>query len=137
VPNLSTSGDEGGGNHVTRHSHGDQSELVSCFAAAWIPDRAMVEAGVYPSFPDYTLNTAPDPGGIWVFTWGEIFGGVTQIVGLIAAFVFGVWAVKSFDAAEQANAIAAAGVNQAIIANKLALMSLCVSQPVSVLACRR
>jgi hypothetical protein len=38
-------------------------------------------------------------GGIWVFTWSEIVNGVLQTFALIITIVFGVWAIKSYNAA--------------------------------------
>ena len=43
---------------------------------------------------------------VWVFTWSDVVNYVLQTVGLIAAVVFGVWAIRTYDAARDSLAIA-------------------------------
>ena len=71
------------------------------------------------------------PGGIWAFTWNEIIHGLLQVIGVIAALVFGAWAIKSYETAEQANSLARTSLQQAVIANQLALLVGCGSNQVS------
>jgi hypothetical protein len=89
-------------------------------------------------------NTLPNPtnspqasshaqGGIWVFTFNEIANGIMQLISVIAALIFGVWAIKSFDAALDANSLATNALQQTLIANQLALLSICASDQVSFL----
>jgi hypothetical protein len=63
---------------------------------------------------------------IWVFTWNEVVNYVLQTVGLIAAVVFGVWAIRTYDAARDslaiantANALSSQAVALAAAANEL------------------
>jgi hypothetical protein len=70
-------------------------------------------------------------GNIWVFSWSEIINGVIQVISVIATVVFGVWAVKSFDAAQQANFLIRTALEQTLIANQLALLLICASNQVS------
>ena len=72
------------------------------------------------------------PGGIWVFTWNEIVNGIIQVVAVVAALVFGAWAIKSYDEAQQANTLARTGLQQTLIANQLALLAVCASNQVGV-----
>ena len=67
-------------------------------------------------------------GEIWVFTSSELINGLMQLIALIIAIIFGVWAVKSFDAAREANSLAMNSMQQAVVANKLALLALCSGQ---------
>ena len=83
-----------------------------------------------------------------VFTWSDVVNYVLQTVGLIAAVVFGVWAIRTYDAARDSLAIAstandlssqavalAAAANelsstalaQNVVANSLALLTFCAS----------
>jgi len=85
---------------------------------------------------------------VWVFTWSEVVNYVLQTVTLIAAVVFGVWAIRTYDAARDSLAIAstandlsthavalAAAANelsskvlaQNVVANSLALLTFCAS----------
>ena len=64
------------------------------------------------------------------FEWGEIIQGALQIIALILGVVFGVWAIKSYDAAQQANAIANLSLRQSLVANQLALVAFCGSSQV-------
>jgi hypothetical protein len=69
-------------------------------------------------------------GGIWEFTWNEIVNGIIQVIAVIVALVFGAWAIKSYDSAQQANALARNGLQQTLIANQLALLAVCASYQV-------
>lgn len=87
-------------------------------------------------------------GTVWVFTWSEVVNYVLQTVGLIAAVVFGVWAIRTYHAARNSLAIAstanelssravmlAAAANmlssqalaQNMVANSLAVLTFCAS----------
>ncbi|KAG2018295.1 hypothetical protein CC2G_007734 [Coprinopsis cinerea AmutBmut pab1-1] len=57
--------------------------------------------------------------------WNVIMNVVLQLVTIIAAFVFGAWAIKSYAAAEKANILAKAAIEQSEWSNKLALLALC------------
>jgi hypothetical protein len=81
------------------------------------------------SFPGRQASSAAG-GGIWVFSWSDIINGVIQVISVITAVVFGVWAIKSFDAAQQANFLARTALEQTLIANQLALLSICASNQV-------
>lgn len=83
--------------------------------------------------PDEFPTSAPQAesftrkGIIWVFTWNEVVNGIIQLISVIAALIFGVWAVKSFGAAQEANFLAQTALQQALIANQLTLLSVCTS----------
>jgi hypothetical protein len=83
---------------------------------------------------------------VWVFMWKDVVNYVLQTVGLIAAVVFGVWAIRTYDAARDSLAIAstandlsshavalAAAANelssqalaQNLVGNSLALLTFC------------
>jgi magnesium-transporting ATPase (P-type) len=64
------------------------------------------------------------------FTWNEIITGVIQFIGVIAAIVFGVWVIKSYEVAQRANDLSESGLRQTIIANQLAFLALCGSNGV-------
>jgi hypothetical protein len=67
-----------------------------------------------------------------------IFDGGIQIISLITAIIFGVWAIRSYDAAVLANSMAESALKQGItalqqgtVANQLALIALCEQSEVS------
>jgi hypothetical protein len=62
----------------------------------------------------------------------EAFASAVQVVTLITAVIFGAWAIKSYSAAQHANALSQSSLQQTLIANQLTLLSLCVSNPVTV-----
>ena len=71
---------------------------------------------------------------IWVFTWSEIVGYLLQTVGLIAGIVFGIWAIRTYDAAKSslaiatsANEISTKALTQSRLANHLHLLTFCAS----------
>jgi hypothetical protein len=71
-------------------------------------------------------------GGIWVFTWGELIHSGMNFLALVVALVFGVWAVKSWYLARNANdlstrsiELSTRSIEQTVLANKLALLSFC------------
>lgn len=73
-------------------------------------------------------------GMIWVFTWSEIVGYLLQTVGLIAGIVFGIWAIRTYDAAKSslaiatnANEISTKALTQSRLANHLNLLTFCAS----------
>jgi len=73
-------------------------------------------------------------GMIWVFTWSEIVGYFLQTVGLIAGVVFGIWAIRTYDAAKtslaiatSANKISMGSLTQSKLANQLNLITFCAS----------
>jgi hypothetical protein len=105
------------------------------------PLRASLDAGEFETTnaQQVTENQTPfaqkyfvAPGGIWVFTWNEIVNAIIQVIAVIAALVFGAWAIKSYDEAQQANALARTGLQQTLIANQLALLAVCASNEVGV-----
>jgi hypothetical protein len=61
------------------------------------------------------------------FEWAELIQGALQID---HRFDSGAWSSKSYDAAEQANAIANLSLRQSLVANQLALVSFCGSSQV-------
>jgi hypothetical protein len=65
------------------------------------------------------------------FSLSEIISSVVQLISIIAAFTFGVWAIKSYNAAQRANSLTENGLRQTLTANQLALLSLCMSNQVS------
>jgi len=85
--------------------------------------------------------------GKWPFTGNEMVNFVIQLVSLIAAITFGIWAVKSYNAALRANYLSSVSYQSAQssfeaaqnalylsgVANRLALLSFCASNTVSVL----
>ena len=71
---------------------------------------------------------------VWVFAWSDVVNYVLQTVALIAAVVFGVWAIRTYDAVRDSLAIAAAAnelsskvLAQNVVANSLALLTFCAS----------
>jgi CBS domain containing-hemolysin-like protein len=59
---------------------------------------------------------------------GQFFINMTmQIAGFVAAVAFGVFAIKSVQMADTSNRYAGQALNQSIIANKLAMLSVCLS----------
>lgn len=73
-------------------------------------------------------------GMIWVFTWSEIVGYLLQTVGLIAGIVFGIRAIRTYDAAKSslgiatsANEISTKALAQSRLANHLNLLTFCAS----------
>ncbi|TFK22889.1 hypothetical protein FA15DRAFT_671062 [Coprinopsis marcescibilis] len=67
------------------------------------------------------------PGGIREFLndWGVLINTISQSVTLIAAFVFGVWAILSYRSAELSNTLSREANNQGQHSNMVALLSLC------------
>lgn len=61
-----------------------------------------------------------DPQKRWPFTMKDILNFLVQLLNIIAVLVFGVWAVRSYDAALQAVSLAEA-------ANALAMFQICQS----------
>ena len=59
------------------------------------------------------------------FERNGITQGGMQFVALIVAVIFGVWAIKSYNAAQKANAFAENGLRQSLFANQMSLVSLC------------
>lgn len=66
------------------------------------------------------------------FSWSDVFNYITQFIAVTAAVVFGVWAIRSYDAAQLANQLSVASLDaskialeQSILANKLALLTFC------------
>jgi hypothetical protein len=64
-------------------------------------------------------------GLIFPFERSEITQGGMQFAALIVAVIFGVWAIKSYNAAQKANALAENGLRQSLLANQMSLVSLC------------
>lgn len=67
------------------------------------------------------------------FTWSQLSGALSfasQIVNFIAVLVFGLWSVRSYNAALHANQIASSSLQAAQNANQLALYAFCMSQSV-------
>ena len=59
------------------------------------------------------------------FERNGITQGGMQFVALIVAVIFGVWAIKSYNAVQKANAVAENGLRQSLLANQMSLLSLC------------
>jgi hypothetical protein len=71
------------------------------------------------------------------FTVKDILSGGVQIISLFTAIIFGVWAIRSYDAAIKANSIAKGALDQGIVAlkqgvvsNQLALIAICTTSEV-------
>lgn len=67
------------------------------------------------------------------FTWSQVSGALSfasQIVNLIAVLVFGLWSVRSYNAALHANQISSSSLQAAQNANQLSLYAFCMSQTV-------
>ena len=62
--------------------------------------------------------SSPTTRRLFPYEWGEIIQGGMQFAALIVAIIFGVWAIKSYDAAQKANAMS-------LLANQMSLVSLC------------
>ena len=83
-----------------------------------------------------------------MFTWSDVVNYVLQTVGLIAAVVFGLWAIRTYDAARDslaiastandlssqavalagtANELSSKALAQNVVANSLALLTFCAS----------
>ena len=85
----------------------------------------------------FKLNNNMDQSAkeiIWVFTWSEIVDYLLQTVGLIAGIVFGIWAIRTYDAAKSslaiatsANEISTKALTQSRLANHLNLLTFCAS----------
>ena len=96
----------------------------------------------------YTDHSTGIKTTVRVFTWSDVVNYVLQTVGLIAAVVFGVWAIRTYDAARDslaiastandlssqavalagaANELSSKALAQNVVANSLALLTFCAS----------
>ncbi len=89
------------------------------------------ESSLYLSHPDPTPNSQSskiETRAILEPPTGQFFtNALLQSAAIAAAIAFGVFAVKSVNIANAANAYAAAAVEQARLANQVALLAFCLS----------
>ena len=62
----------------------------------------------------------------------DIFNFIVQVISVCAAFVFGAWAIRSYNAATDANLLSSISLANAETANQLSL-SICGANPVRTL----
>ena len=77
------------------------------------------------------FRSIDSPGDVRAtITANEFAKGAVQFVSFVTALVFGVWAIKSFNVAQEANVMAEMAYHQAVISNQLSFMAICTSNPV-------
>ena len=70
-----------------------------------------------------------DPAKI---TRKDVFNFIVNFISVGAVFVFGAWAVRSYNAATEANLLATNSLRNAETANQLTLLSICGANPVRI-----
>jgi hypothetical protein len=60
----------------------------------------------------------------------DILSGGVQVISLFTTIIFGVWAIRSYEAALKANSIAKDALHQGGTSNQLALLAICTTNEV-------
>lgn len=74
----------------------------------------------------------------YLFSWSEIVNFVIQIIGVIAALIFGVWAARSYNVAQTANSklsynsLGASNIQSALLCSTNAVSDIIVTLPVMI-----